>query len=54
MVSVASRMRRTPEEQSVDRLRDNRYGALVEDLVDEESFVTRITFGCLSCYCTAT
>jgi hypothetical protein len=43
-------VRRTPEEQSVDRLRDNRYGELVEALVDEGSFVTRITFGCLSCY----
>jgi hypothetical protein len=41
---------RTPEERSLDRLRGNRWGELVEALADDESFVTRTTFGCVSCY----
>ena len=41
---------RTPEEQSLDRLRGNRWGELVGPLTEDESFVTRITFGCVSCY----
>jgi hypothetical protein len=38
------------EDASLARLLRHRYGALVEDVAAEESFVTRTTFGCLSCY----
>jgi hypothetical protein len=41
---------RTPEEQSRDRLFRHRYGELVEVIAEEESFATRVTFGCLGCY----
>jgi hypothetical protein len=43
-------MRRTPEEQSLERLRKHPYGDAVEALAREESFVTRAMFGCLACY----
>jgi hypothetical protein len=43
-------VRRTPEEQSLDRLRANRWGELVEELADDETFVTRAMFGCVACY----
>jgi hypothetical protein len=46
----AVRHRRTPEEQSRDRLHDHRYGDLVDVIADEESFATRAMFGCLGCY----
>lgn len=38
------------EARSRERLFRHRYGELVEAIADDESFVTRITFGCLSCY----
>jgi len=36
--------------RSLERLLRHRYGELVEDITADESFVTRRTFGCLSCY----
>ena len=36
--------------RSQQRLYDNRYGELVDAIADDESLVTRIAFGCLSCY----
>jgi hypothetical protein len=38
------------EARSQERLFRHRYGELIEAIADDESFVTRITFGCLSCY----
>jgi len=38
------------ETRSQERLFRHRYGELVEAIAGDESFVTRITFGCLSCY----
>ena len=43
-------MRRTPEEQSLDRLLRHRYGELVEAIASEQSFTTRSMFHCLGCY----
>ena len=43
-------MRRTPEEQSLDRLLRHRYGELVEAIAREESFAARSMFHCLACY----
>ena len=45
-----TRGRRTPEEQSLDRLLGHRYGDVVEAIVEEESFVTRAMFGAVACY----
>ena len=36
--------------RSKQRLLRHRYGELVESIADDESFVARIWFGCLSCY----
>ncbi len=36
--------------RSRERLVRHRYGELIEAIADDDSFVTRITFGCLSCY----
>ena len=38
------------EARSEERLFRHRYGELVEAVTADESFVTRIAFGCLSCY----
>jgi len=38
------------EARSHDRLFRHRYGGLIEAIADDASFVTRIWFGCLSCY----
>jgi hypothetical protein len=38
------------EARSQERLVRHRHGELVEAIAGDESFVTRITFGCLSCY----
>src|SRR5881409_3565207 len=45
-----SPVRRTPEEQSLDRLARHRYGALVEELAGEDAFLIRSMFHCLGCY----
>jgi hypothetical protein len=36
--------------RSQERLFRHRYGGLIEAIADNESFVARIAFGCLSCY----
>jgi hypothetical protein len=38
------------EARSRERLLRHRYGELIETIAEDESFVTRITFGSLSCY----
>ena len=38
------------EARSQERLFRHRYGGLIEAIADDASFVTRISFGCLSCY----
>jgi hypothetical protein len=43
-------VKRTLEEQSLDRLLRHRYGELVDGISGEESFVTRSMFGCVACY----
>ena len=38
------------EARSQERLFRHRYGGVVETIADDASFVTRVWFGCLSCY----
>jgi hypothetical protein len=39
-----------PEGEGLERLRRHRYGALVEPLAGEPSFLAKAMFGCLACY----